>query len=134
MRFLLLIFVLVSSPSLWADTYLDLYKKSGWPQQQAHFSSALQHAQQRYQNTLPNAIYQALVDNSNNRFAADAMQVRGQKALRQHLDNPAPALAFFPQALAKKLAAQKQLPPTHNNSNAMLMVYRRLTQMQHDAY
>jgi hypothetical protein len=105
MRFLLLIFVLVSSPSLWADTYLDLYKKSGWPQQQAHFSSALQQAQLRYQNTLPSAIYQALVNNSNNRFAADAMQARGQKALRQHLANPAPALAFFASSIGQKVSS-----------------------------
>lgn len=104
MRFLLLLCVLVSSPSTFADAYLDLYKKSGWPQQQVHFSSALEHAQQRYQNTLPSAIYQALVTNSNKRFAAEAMQARGQKALRQHLDNPAPALTFFSSSIGQQVS------------------------------
>lgn len=105
MRFLIVLCVLIGSPSVFADTYLDLYKKSGWPQQQEHFSSALQHAQQRYQDTLPSAIYQALVNNSNSRFAADAMQARGQKALRQHLNNPAPALAFFASGIGQKVSS-----------------------------
>ncbi len=114
MRFLLLLCVLVSSPSVFADAYLDLYKKSGWPQQQVHFSSALEHAQQRYQNTLPSAIYQALVTNSNKRFAADAMQARGQKALRQHLDNPAPALTFFSSNIGQHVS-RAETAATHPN-------------------
>lgn len=112
MRFLLLLCVLVGSPNIFADTYLDLYKKSGWPQQQAHFSSALQHAQQRYQNTLPKAIYQTLVDNSNSRFATEAMQARGQKALRENLDNPAPALAFFASSIGQKVSSA-EIAATH---------------------
>ncbi|QEY60150.1 hypothetical protein FXF61_13795 [Pseudomonas sp. C27(2019)] len=104
MRFLLLFCMLASSSSAFADIYLDLYKKSGWPQQQEHFSSALQQAQQRYQDTLPSAIYQTLVNNSNSRFAADAMHARGQKALRQHLANPAPALAFFSSSIGQKVS------------------------------
>lgn len=112
MRFLLLFCVLIASPIVFADTYLDLYKKSGWPQQQVHFSSALQHAQQRYQNTLPNAIYQALINNSNSRFAADAMQARGQKALREHLENPVPALAFFASEIGQKVSSA-EIAATH---------------------
>lgn len=104
MRFLVLFCALLSSPSVFADAYLDLYNKAGWPQQQTHFSSALQQAQQRYQNTLPSAIYQALVDNSNQRFAAEAMQQRAQHALRQHLANPSSALAFFNSALGQKIS------------------------------
>lgn len=105
MRFLLFVCALLSSQSIFADAYLDLYNKAGWPQQQAHFSSALQQAQQRYQNTLPSAIYQALVDNSNQRFAIEAMQQRAQHALRQHLANPSSALAFFNSALGQKISA-----------------------------
>ncbi|MDY0248561.1 MAG: hypothetical protein RBR45_00745 [Pseudomonas sp.] len=105
MRFLLLVCVLVSSPSVFADAYLELYTKAGWPQQQTHFASALQHAQLRYQNTLPSAIYQALVNNSNQRFAAEAMQQRAQKALRQHLASPTTALAFFESTIGQKVSA-----------------------------
>lgn len=105
MRFVLLICALFSSPSIFADAYFELYKKAGWPQQQTHFSSALQQAQLNYQNTLPSAIYQALVDTSNKRFAAEAMQQRAQQALRQHLDSPTSALAFFESTLGQKISA-----------------------------
>lgn len=94
MRFLLLVCTLLGSSSIFADAYFELYQKAGWPQQQAHFSSALKSTQLRYQNTLPSAVYQALVDNSNKRFAADAMLQRGETTLRQQLDNPDAALAF----------------------------------------
>ncbi len=103
MRFLLLFCVLLSSPSIFADSYDDLYQKAGWPQQQMHFASAVKHAQQRYKSTLPSAIYQALVDNSNKRFAADAMQQRAQSVLREQLNNPNPALAFFNSAIGQKV-------------------------------
>lgn len=105
MRFLLLFCVLLSSPSIFADTYDDLYQRAGWPQQQTHFASAVKQAQLRYQNTLPNAIYQALVASSNKRFAADAMQQRAQNALRNQLDNPNPALRFFNSAIGQKITA-----------------------------
>lgn len=105
MRFILLMCTLLSSPAIFADAYLDLYQTAGWPQQQTHFSNALQQTQLRYQSTLPSAIYQALVDNSNKRFAADAMQQRGQATLRQQLDDPVAALAFFESATGKKVIA-----------------------------
>lgn len=105
MRFLLLVCTLLGSSSIFADAYFELYQKAGWPQQQAHFSSALKSTQLRYQNTLPSAVYQALVDNSNKRFAADAMLQRGETTLRQQLDNPDAALAFFESATGKKVAA-----------------------------
>ncbi len=112
MRFLLLTCLLLSSPSIFADAYLELYQKTGWPQQHAHFSSALQQAQLRYQDTLPEAIYQALLNNSNQRFASDAMQERAQHALRQHLANPSPALAFFDSAIGQKVSAA-EVAATH---------------------
>lgn len=105
MRVLLLCCALLSSTTVVADAYLELYTTAGWPQQQTHFSGALQQAQLRYQNTLPNAIYQALVTSSNKRFASAAMQERAQKALRQHLDNPSAALAFFTSPIGKKISA-----------------------------
>lgn len=103
MRFILLFCVLLSSLSIFADTYDDLYQKAGWPQQQMHFASAVKQAQQRYKSTLPSAIYQALVDNSNKRFAADAMQQRAQSVLREQLNNPNAALAFFNSAIGQKV-------------------------------
>jgi hypothetical protein len=53
----------------WADGHDQLYKVAGWPDQRAHFNDALSAAQQRYQNNLPPAVFQALVNNSNQRFA-----------------------------------------------------------------
>lgn len=53
----------------WADSYDQLYKVAGWPEQRAHFNDALNAAQQRYQSSLPPAVFQALVNNSNQRFA-----------------------------------------------------------------
>lgn len=105
MRFLLFFSLLLSSTATLADTYVQLYEKAGWPQQQVHFASAVQQAQQRYKNTLPSAIYQALVNNSNTRFAAPAMHQRAQQALRQNLANPNPALAFFESTIGKKVSA-----------------------------
>lgn len=53
----------------WADGHDQLYKVAGWPEQRAHFNDALTAAQQRYQNSLPPAVFQALLNNSNQRFA-----------------------------------------------------------------
>lgn len=105
MRFLLLLCMLLGSSTVLADAYLELYQKAGWPQQQTHFSSALKQAQLRYQNTLPSAIYQALLENSNKRFATDAMHQRGQQALRKNLSSPNSALAFFNSAIGQKVSA-----------------------------
>lgn len=60
--------LLVGLPAL-ADPYQRLYQAAGWPDQRAHFSDALDAAQKRYQDKLPPALYQTLVDNSNRRFA-----------------------------------------------------------------
>ncbi len=105
MRFLLLLCMLLGSSTVLADAYLELYQKAGWPQQQTHFSSALKQAQLRYKNTLPSAIYQALLENSNKRFATDAMHQRGQQALRKNLSSPNSALAFFNSAIGQKVSA-----------------------------
>jgi hypothetical protein len=78
----------------WADGHDQLYKVAGWPEQRAHFNDALSAAQQRYRNSLPPAVYQALVNNSNQRFAAQAMDQRAEAQLRKHLADPKPALAF----------------------------------------
>ena len=69
----------------WADGHDQLYKVAGWPEQRAHFNDALNAAQQRYQNSLPPAVYQALVDNSNQRFdpkAVDTILNLGERGLR----------------------------------------------------
>jgi hypothetical protein len=105
--FALLLFGL-ALPSL-ADDHLHLYQAAGWPQQREHFNQALDAAQQRYRSTLPPAVYQALVDNSNRRFAAAAIDRRAQHSLRMQLADPQPALAFFQSELGRKIVAAEQL-------------------------
>jgi hypothetical protein len=98
--FLLLIFC--TTPS-WADGHDQLYKVAGWPEQRAHFVDALKTAQQRYKDSLPSAVFDALVNNSNQRFAAQAMDQRAEQKLRQTLQDPAPALQFFQSPLGRKI-------------------------------
>lgn len=123
MRFLLLFCVLLSSPSIFADAYIDLYQTAGWPQQQAHFASAVKQTQLRYQDTLPSAVYQALVNNSNKRFAADAMHQRAQSTLREQLHNPEAALAFLALKVGVKSLLPKLLPHTLNNLTVTRLDY-----------
>jgi len=92
-----------------ADTYTELYETAGWPDQRANFTDALTVAQQRYKSTLPPAIFQALVNNSNRRFAADAIDRRALQALREHLQQPQPALTFFQSPLGRKIVASEVL-------------------------
>ncbi|WP_394237126.1 hypothetical protein [Pseudomonas anguilliseptica] len=94
--------LLLSLPAL-ADDYLQLYQAAGWPQQRMHFSDALQAAQERYRSSLPPAVYQALVNNSNQRFAATAVDQRAQQGLRSNLGNPSNALQFFQSPLGRKI-------------------------------
>ena len=98
----LLLTLLLSLPAL-ADDYLQLYQAAGWPQQRMHFSDALQAAQERYRNSLPPAVHQALVNNSNQRFAAAAVDQRAQLGLRNNLDEPGNALQFFQSPLGRKV-------------------------------
>ena len=105
---LLLVLSLLSLPAL-ADTLQALYQTAGWPQQRSHFSDALQTAQQRYQASLPPALYETLLSNSNRRFAAEGMEQRAQAALRSNLGDPAPALAFFQSATGRKVIAAELL-------------------------
>ncbi|UVE18064.1 DUF2059 domain-containing protein [Pseudomonas sp. LS44] len=98
------VLLLLSLPSR-ADDHSQLYQVAGWAEQRAHFSAALQAAQQQYRSTLPPAVYQALVANSNQRFAAQAMDQRAQAALRQQLADPQPALQFFQSPLGRKITA-----------------------------
>ena len=93
----------------WADGHDQLYKVAGWAEQRAHFNDALSAAQQRYRNSLPPAVYQALVDNSNKRFAPKAMDQRAEAQLRQNLADPKPALAFFQSPLGRKIVAAELL-------------------------
>ena len=93
----------------WADGHDQLYKIAGWPDQRAHFNDALSAAQQRYQNNLPPAVFQALVNNSNQRFAPQAMDQRAEAQLRQPLADPQPALTFFQSPLGKKIVAAELL-------------------------
>ncbi len=99
--FLAAVLLLFTLPSF-ADSYIDLYQAGGWPQQRAHFRDALSGAQQRYRNSLPPAIYQALVDNSNQRFTAAGIDQRALARLRQ-LSDPQPALRFFQSPLGRKI-------------------------------
>ncbi|MHA6578323.1 DUF2059 domain-containing protein [Pseudomonas yamanorum] len=93
----------------WADSHDQLYKVAGWADQRAHFNDALSAAQQRYRNSLPPAVYQALVDNSNKRFAPQSVDQRAEAQLRKNLADPKPALAFFQSPLGRKIVAAELL-------------------------
>ena len=99
--FLAAVLLMFTLPSF-ADSYIDLYQAGGWPQQRAHFRDALSGAQQRYRNSLPPTIYQALVDNSNQRFTAAGIDQRALASLRQ-LSDLQPALRFFQSPLGRKI-------------------------------
>lgn len=109
MRALLACVLLALSLNSLADTYDELYETAGWTEQRANFSDALTTAQQRYKNTLPPAVYQALVTNSNRRFAVNAIDQRAKEALRQNLANPQAALDFFQSPLGHKVVAAETL-------------------------
>lgn len=104
---LCLLLVLVGFPALAAESALHerLFQAAGWPQQREHFQAALRHAQQRYRDSLPAAVFQMLVINSNQRFQAQDMDRRALNALRAGLPDPAPALAFFDSPLGRKVVA-----------------------------
>ncbi len=104
-RLFSLILLMICTVPVWADNLDQLYKAAGWPDQRAHFNDALSAAQERYRNSLPPAVYQALVNNSNQRFQAQAVDRRAQAKLRATLANPAPALAFFQSPLGRKVVA-----------------------------
>jgi hypothetical protein len=108
-RLFSLLLLMICTMPVWADTLDQLYKTAGWPDQRAHFTDAVSAAQQRYRNSLPPAVYQALVSNSNQRFQAQAMDQRAQAQLRSNLSNPAPALAFFQSPLGRKVVAAELL-------------------------
>ncbi|SCW46171.1 MULTISPECIES: DUF2059 domain-containing protein [unclassified Pseudomonas] len=93
----------------WADSYDQLYKVAGWPEQRAHFNDALSAAQQRYQSSLPPAVFQALVNNSNQRFSPQAMDQRAEAQMRKNLRDPSPALSFFQSPLGRKVVAAELL-------------------------
>ncbi len=103
MRRLFVVLLMCCSLPAWADSYDQLYQVAGWAQQRAHFNDALKAAQQRYRNSLPPAVFQALVNNSNQRFAAQAMDQRAEQRLRRNLRDPAPALQFFQSPLGRKI-------------------------------
>ncbi|MFG3452196.1 hypothetical protein [Stutzerimonas stutzeri] len=109
MRALIACVLLAVSLNTWADRYDELYEAAGWTEQRANFSDALTAAQQRYKNTLPPAVFQALVTNSNRRFAVDAIDQRAKQALEKHLSNPQPALDFFQSPLGHKVVAAETL-------------------------
>jgi len=105
MRAVFALFMLLCSFAVLADDHARLYQSAGWPQQRAHFAEALKAAQQRYRSSLPPAVFQALVDNSNRRFDSAAMDQRAQAALRMQLADPLPALQFFESPLGRKIVA-----------------------------
>jgi hypothetical protein len=94
--------LLFSLPAL-ADDYLQLYQAAGWSQQRTHFSDALQATQERYRSSLPPAVFQALVNNSNQRFAPAAVEQRSRDSLRTNLADPTAALQFFQSELGGKV-------------------------------
>lgn len=103
MRVVFAFLLMICSLTSFADDHARLYQAAGWPQQREHFSDALSAAQQRYSRTLPPAVYQALVDNSNRRFERQALEQRTQLALREALPNPTAALQFFESPLGRKI-------------------------------
>jgi hypothetical protein len=109
MRALLACVLFAFSLASQADPHRELYETAGWKDQRANFSDALTAAQQRYKNSLPPAVFQALVTNSNRRFAADAIDRRAQEALRQHVDEPQRALEFFQSPLGRKVVSAEVL-------------------------
>lgn len=100
--------LLVGLPAL-ADPYQRLYQAAGWPDQRAHFSDALDAAQKRYQDKLPPALYQTLVDNSNRRFAPAEVDQRALNGLRENLPDSASPLNFFESPLGLKVVAAEVL-------------------------
>ncbi len=88
-----------------ADTYQTLYEMAGWPDQQAHFQGALLATQQRYQTSLPTVLFETLRQNSNQRFAPQAVDSRALQALRTSLSNPQPALSFYQSSLGQRIVA-----------------------------
>ena len=109
MRVLSCFLLLLLSLPVLADSYTELYQKAGWTQQRQHFSNALSAAQTRYRNSLPPVLYQALLDNSNQRFAANAIDQRALQSLRDRLQDPQPALTFFESVLGRKIVAAELL-------------------------
>ena len=103
MRRLFFLMLMFCTMPVWADGHDQLYKVAGWPEQRAHFNDALKAAQQRYKNSLPPAVFDALVNNSNQRFAPQAMDQRAEQKLRQTLTDPNPALQFFQSPLGRKI-------------------------------
>jgi hypothetical protein len=103
MRRLFFLMLMFCTMPIWADGHDQLYKVAGWPEQGAHFNDALKAAQQRYKNSLPPAVFDALVNNSNQRFAPQAMDQRAEQKLRQTLTDPNPALQFFQSPLGRKI-------------------------------
>ncbi|PAA07371.1 hypothetical protein [Pseudomonas fragi] len=109
MRRLFLLLMMFCTLPAWADNLDDLFTVAGWPQQRAHFNDALGAAQERYRNNLPPAVYQALVNNSSQRFAPAAMDQRAKEQMRKNLPNPSPALIFFQSPLGAKIVAAELL-------------------------
>lgn len=109
MRALLALALLMLGLPVLADDYQRLYQAAGWPEQRAHFNDALHAAQQRYQANLPPALYQALVENSDKRFAPGQIDARALASLRSNLADSGPALAFFDSPLGHKVSAAETL-------------------------
>ena len=108
MRALLTCVLLTFSLASFADTYEELYETAGWTEQRANFADALTAAQQRYKDTLPPAVFQALVTNSNRRFASHAIDQRAQRAARAS-GRPAAGAGILPVPLGRKIVSAEVL-------------------------
>ena len=132
--------LLVGLPAL-ADPYQRLYQAAGWPDQRAHFSDALDAAQKRYQDKLPPALYQTLVDNSNRRFAPAEVDQRALNGLRENLPDSASPLNFFESPLGqggrrrgarhppRPVAPAQQRPAAADRQRATPGLVKRLAQV-----
>ncbi|MFR0692232.1 hypothetical protein ACLUTX_22740 [Enterobacterales bacterium AE_CKDN230030158-1A_HGKHYDSX7] len=142
MRVLLALTLLVLGMPALADNYQRLYQAAGWPEQRAHFNDALHAAQKRYQGNLPPALYQTLVDNSNQRFAPADIDQRALNGLRQNLPDSTAAVNFFESPLGRKVAGAETLAtrsdqlqkyanglPRQQASDARKQIIHRLSQV-----
>lgn len=105
MRTLLACLLLFCSVHGLADDHRRLYQSAGWQTQRAHFGAALEAVRLDYRDSLPPAVFKALVANSEQRFAPHAMDERALQTLRAQLPDARPALAFYGSPLGQRIVA-----------------------------
>lgn len=103
----LLISVALMAMTVKAQPPEQLYDLSGMATHQRHFQNALSAAQQRYAQQLPANVHASLVNKSNQRFEAQAMQDRARSRLAVSLPDAAheKAIEFYRSPLGRKVVA-----------------------------